>query len=116
MRCEFYSTFPQCVVLQILYAEREFMAAQVKHANANSAALAEEITGLKHQLASAQAACRISPASVLDPALEDSLLSSSSGTFGSISNDIFADANRCGQSCVPFLPISACTPGILYNL
>ena len=75
------------------------MAAQVKHANANSAALATEIAGLKQQLASAQAACRLSPASVLDQPLEGSLqealLSSSSSTFGSISNDIFADANRC---------------------
>lgn len=72
------------------------MAAQVKHANANSAVLAHEVEGLKQQLASAQAACRLSPASVLEQPLEDALLSSSSGTFGSISNDIFADANRCG--------------------
>lgn len=75
------------------------MQAQVKHANANSAALALDVEGLKQQLASAQAACRLSPASVLEQPLDDPLLSSSSGTFGSISNDIFADANRCVAFC-----------------
>ena len=78
------------------------MEAQMQHANANNAALTKEVAGLKQQLAHAQASSRISPTSVLDQPLSPSLegplqeaaLSSSSSTFGSISNDIFADANR----------------------
>lgn len=82
------------------------MAAQMQHASANNAALTKEVAGLKQQLAHAQASSRISPTSVLDqpydqplsPSLEgvlqEAALSSSSSTFGSISNDIFADANR----------------------
>lgn len=74
------------VELQILYAEREFMAAQIKNANANSAALSKEVADLKSQLAAAQGA---SPRGQL----QEALLSQSSSS-GSISNDIFADANR----------------------
>lgn len=72
--------------MQILYAEREFMAAQIKNANANSAALSKEVADLKSQLAAAQGA---SPRGQL----QEALLSQSSSS-GSISNDIFADANR----------------------
>lgn len=71
--------------LQILYAEREFMAAQVKSANANGAALSKEVAHLKSQLG-------IVEGSALEGQLQEALLSQSSS--GSISNDIFADANR----------------------
>lgn len=71
--------------LQILYAEREFMATQIKSANANGAALSKEVAHLKSQLSTAQGA---SPRG-----LQEALLSQSSSS-GSISNDIFADANR----------------------
>ena len=70
---------------QILYAEREFMAAQMKNANANNASLSKEVALLKRQLAEAQEGTHAGPA-------QDALLSGSSS--GSISNDIFADANR----------------------
>ncbi|KAL3142364.1 hypothetical protein ABBQ38_002701 [Trebouxia sp. C0009 RCD-2024] len=74
------------VELQILYAEREFMAAQIKNANANGAALSKEVADLKCQLAAAQG---LSPRGQL----QEALLSQSSSS-GSISNDIFDDANR----------------------
>lgn len=72
--------------LQILYAEREFMAAQIKSANANGAALSKEVAHLRSQLGIAQGS---SP----QGHLQEALLSQSSSS-GSISNDIFADANR----------------------
>lgn len=72
--------------LQILYAEREFMAAQMKSANANGAALSKEVAHLKSQLG-------ISQGSSPRGQLQEALLSQSSSS-GSISNDIFADANR----------------------
>lgn len=80
------------VELQILYAEREFMAAQIKSANASTASLSKEVTSLKKQLAALQEAAtegHVQEAS--EGQLQEALLSSSSG---SISNDIFADANR----------------------
>ncbi len=79
-------------LMQILYAEREFMAAQIKSANANTASLSKEVTSLKRQLAALQEAAtggHVQEAS--EGQLQEALLSSSSG---SISNDIFADANR----------------------
>ena len=77
--------------MQILYAEREFMAAQMKNANANGASLSKEVTKLKMQLAAAQE-------STSGGQLQEALLSQSSSS-GSISNDIFADANRCDSRC-----------------
>ena len=79
-------------LMQILYAEREFMAAQIKSANANTASLSKEVASLKRQLAALQEAAtggHVQEAS--GGQLQEALLSSSSG---SISNDIFADANR----------------------
>ena len=66
------------------------MAAQIKSANANSASLSKEVTSLKKQLAVFQEAAP-------GGQLQEALLSQSSSS-GSISNDIFADANRwvCG--------------------
>ena len=71
--------------MQILYAEREFMAAQIKSANAHNASLSKEVTQLKQHLASAQE-------NPPQGQFQDALLSGSSS--GSISHDIFADANR----------------------
>lgn len=78
--------------MQILYAEREFMAAQIKSANANTASLSKEVTSLKRRLAALQEAPTGGHAQETSGGqLQEPLLSSSSG---SISNDIFADANR----------------------
>lgn len=80
--------------LQILYAEREFMGAQIKNANANNAALSKELTQLKSQLAAVQGISASGPTQeVPEGQLQEALLSQSSSS-GSISNDIFADANR----------------------
>ena len=62
------------------------MAAQIKSANTSSASLSKEVTSLKRQLAAFQEAAP-------GGQLQDALLSQSSSS-GSISNDIFADANR----------------------
>ncbi len=62
------------------------MAAQIKNANANGASLSKEVASLKKQLAAFQE-------SSSGGELQEALLSQSSSS-GSISNDIFADANR----------------------
>ena len=80
--------------LQILYAEREFMGAQIKNANANNMALSKEMAHLKSQLAAVPMSAAIGPSQeVPEGQLHEALLSRSSSS-GSISNDIFADANR----------------------
>ena len=80
-------------VLQILYAEREFMAAQIKSANSHGAALSKEVASLRSQLASVQSSPRGRLQEAPGGQLQEPLLSQSSSS-GSISNDIFADANR----------------------
>ena len=62
------------------------MAAQIKSANANGAALSKEVAHLRSQLGIPQG---LSPRGQL----QEALLSQSSSS-SSISNDIFADANR----------------------
>ncbi|DBB05620.1 TPA: hypothetical protein ACH3X1_012239 [Trebouxia sp. C0004] len=97
------------VELQILYAEREFMAAQIKSANANTASLNKEVTGLKRQLSALQEAAtggHVQEAS--EGQLQEALLSSSSG---SISNDIFADANRLAAELESEVPAEGPSEG-----
>lgn len=70
------------------------MGAQIKNANANNAALSKELTQLKSQLAAVQGISASGPTQeVPEGQLQEALLSQSSSS-GSISNDIFADANR----------------------
>ena len=61
------------------------MAAQIKSANAQNSSLSKEVAQLKQQLAAAQEGTPRGQS-------QDALLSGSSS--GSISHDIFADANR----------------------
>ena len=69
------------------------MAAQIKSANANNAALGREVAHLKSQLAGLGHASEGLTQEAPGGQLQDALLSRSSSS-GSIDNDIFADANR----------------------